>query len=87
MEIYPKEINEVRYYKGEIPYANFEYNTLKDSITFNCPEKKMKILFNSENPKDIQNFWDNLARNSSDRQLKNLNKILEEMKEKFIMKD
>ncbi len=88
MEIYPKDINEFRYLNDkEKVCAVFEYDLLKDSISVNYPKKKIKIVFNSKNPKEIQSFWDNLIRSSWDKKLDSLENILNEMKEKFIVKN
>lgn len=88
MEIYPKNINEFRYLdkKGNI-CAVFEYNNLKDSVNYACPDKKIKLTFTAKNPKDIQSFWDNLIYSSWNKNLDTLENILNEMKQKFIVKD
>ncbi len=86
MKIYPKRINELRYCIGGEPYANFEYDFIKDSIKFSCPGKKSTIIFTSNNKEEIQSFWNELITNPSKRKLRRLNNLLDEMRETLIVK-
>jgi hypothetical protein len=83
MGIYPKNVKEIRYYKDEKLYANLEYSSMRDSIKFSCPEEKINLIFTSKEKEKIEFFWDNLAKKSLDKELENLNNILEKMKSKF----
>lgn len=83
------EVNEIRYLdNNKNAYATLEYNRLSSAIEVKKEgEDNYALTFTSmDSPDKMNQFWIELVQSSLDKKLRNLDKVISEMKKNFKLK-